>query len=106
MKGYLSNTDDLKNISVIPTSIETEYFGKSNKAADEIKFEGKLRCMMHSNICTEVKVSYSSLFSPINLPAKHDILSDNAPEGQLPHVPSQRRVRVRVPLPQDTLQPE
>ena len=35
----LLNTDDLKNISVIPTSIDTEYFGKSNKAADEIKFE-------------------------------------------------------------------
>jgi hypothetical protein len=48
----------------------------------------------------------SSLFSETNLPAEHAMLSDNVPEGQLPHVPTQLRVRVLVPLPQVTLQPE
>ena len=46
----LSNTDDLKNISVIPTSIETEYFGKSNKAADEIKFEERRKNRVKRNV--------------------------------------------------------
>ena len=46
----LLNTDDLKNISVIPTSIETEYFGKSNKAADEIKFEERRKNRVKRNV--------------------------------------------------------
>jgi hypothetical protein len=40
----------LKNISVIPTSIETEYFGKSNKAADEIKFEERRKNRLKRNV--------------------------------------------------------
>ena len=44
------NTDDLKNISVIPTSIETEYFGKSSKAADEIKFEERRKNRVKRNV--------------------------------------------------------
>ena len=44
------NTDNLKNISVIPTSIETEYFGKSNKAADEIKFEERRKNRVKRNV--------------------------------------------------------
>jgi hypothetical protein len=44
------NTDDLKNISVIPTSIETEYFGKSRKAADEIKFEERRKNRVKRNV--------------------------------------------------------
>ena len=43
------NTDDLKNISVIPTSIDTEYFGKSRKAADEIKFEERVKNRVKRN---------------------------------------------------------
>ena len=46
----LLNTDDLKNISVIPTSIDTEYFGKSNKAADEIKFEERQKNRVKRNV--------------------------------------------------------
>ena len=44
------NTDDLKNISVIPTSIDTEYFGKSKKAADEIKFEERRKNRVKRNV--------------------------------------------------------
>tara|TARA_R100000655_G_scaffold39820_1_gene75171 strand:+ start:9296 stop:10234 length:939 start_codon:yes stop_codon:yes gene_type:complete len=44
------NTDNLKNISVIPTTIETEYFGKSNKAADEIKFEERRKNRVKRNV--------------------------------------------------------
>jgi hypothetical protein len=44
------NTDDLKNISVIPTSIDTEYFGKSTKAADEIKFEERRKNRVKRNV--------------------------------------------------------
>ena len=46
----IDNTDDLKNISVIPTSIETEYFGKSNKAADEMKFEERRKNRVKRNV--------------------------------------------------------
>jgi hypothetical protein len=46
----LLNTDDLKNISVIPTSIDTEYFGKSKKAADEIKFEERQKNRVKRNV--------------------------------------------------------
>tara|TARA_R110000868_G_scaffold31451_3_gene115331 strand:- start:500 stop:1405 length:906 start_codon:yes stop_codon:yes gene_type:complete len=46
----LQNTDDLKNISVIPTSIDTEYFGKSKKAADEIKFEERQKNRVKRNV--------------------------------------------------------
>jgi len=46
----IDNTDDLKNISVIPTTIETEYFGKSNKAADEIKFEERRKNRVKRNV--------------------------------------------------------
>jgi len=35
----LENTDNLKKINVIPVSIDTEYFARSQKAADELKFE-------------------------------------------------------------------
>ena len=45
-----ANTDNLKNISVIPTSIDTEYFGKSTKAADEIKFEERLKNRVKRNV--------------------------------------------------------
>jgi hypothetical protein len=44
------NTDNLKNISVVPTSIETEYFGKSPKAADEIKFEERVKNRVKRNV--------------------------------------------------------
>lgn len=44
------NTDDLKNISVIPTSIDTEYFSKSTKAADEIKFEERRKNRVKRNV--------------------------------------------------------
>ena len=44
------NTDNLKNISVIPTTIETEYFGKSSKAADEIKFEERRKNRVKRNV--------------------------------------------------------
>mgnify|MGYP003647736526 CR=1 FL=1 len=44
------NTDNLKNISVIPTSIDTEYFGKSKKAADEIKFEERQKNRVKRNV--------------------------------------------------------
>jgi hypothetical protein len=46
----LLNTDNLKNISVIPTSIDTEYFGKSKKAADEIKFEERQKNRVKRNV--------------------------------------------------------
>jgi hypothetical protein len=46
----LANTDDLKNISVIPTSIDTEYFGKSTKAADEMKFEERRKNRVKRNV--------------------------------------------------------
>ncbi|MDH3323827.1 MAG: hypothetical protein OEM04_12595, partial [Flavobacteriaceae bacterium] len=46
----LDNTDNLKNISVIPTSIDTEYFGKSQKAADEIKFEERIKNRVKRNV--------------------------------------------------------
>lgn len=46
----LLNTDNLKNISVIPTSIDTEYFGKSRKAADEIKFEERRKNRVKRNV--------------------------------------------------------
>jgi len=44
------NTDDLKNISVIPQSIDTEYFGKSSKAYDEIKFEERIKTRVKRNV--------------------------------------------------------
>lgn len=44
------NTDDLKNISVIPQSIDTEYFGKSKKAADEFKFEERKKNRVKRNV--------------------------------------------------------
>lgn len=44
------NTDDLKNISVIPTSIDSEYFGKSTKVADEIKFEERRKDRIKRNV--------------------------------------------------------
>ena len=46
----IQNTDNLKNISVIPTSIDTEYFGKSRKAADEIKFEERQKNRVKRNV--------------------------------------------------------
>tara|TARA_R110002167_G_scaffold302875_1_gene507183 strand:+ start:163 stop:1107 length:945 start_codon:yes stop_codon:yes gene_type:complete len=46
----IDNTDNLKNISVIPTSIDTEYFGKSRKAADEIKFEERRKNRVKRNV--------------------------------------------------------
>jgi hypothetical protein len=46
----LLNTDNLKNISVIPTSIDTEYFGKSTKAADEIKFDERQKNRVKRNV--------------------------------------------------------
>lgn len=46
----LLNTDDLKNISVIPTSIDSEYFGKSKKVADIIKFEERRKDRIKRNV--------------------------------------------------------
>lgn len=44
------NTDNLKNINVKPVSIETEYFAKSRKAADEIKFEERIQNRVKRNV--------------------------------------------------------
>jgi len=44
------NTDNLKNIDVKPISIDTEYFAKSNRAADEIKFEERIQNRVKRNV--------------------------------------------------------
>jgi len=44
------NTDNLKNINVKPLSIDTEYFGKTRKAADEIKFEERIQNRVKRNV--------------------------------------------------------
>lgn len=46
----LENTDDLKNISVRLRSIDSEYFGKSPKVADEIKFEERQKDRIKRNV--------------------------------------------------------
>lgn len=46
----LDNTDNLKSISVKPLSIDTEYFAKSKKAADEIKFEERTQNRVKRNV--------------------------------------------------------
>lgn len=46
----LDNTDNLKNISCVPVSVETEYFNKSQKAADVFKFKERNQDRVKRNV--------------------------------------------------------
>jgi hypothetical protein len=46
----LKNTDYLKDISVYPVSVDTEYFEETNKASDEFKFEERKQNRVKRNV--------------------------------------------------------